>query len=52
MKMHNNCSSYNNKINTEIKFNYDKDKILNNLNNYWGSIYLQEKLHYMNEKEI
>ncbi len=53
MMIQNNCSSYNNKNNSAININnYNKDKILNNLKNYWGSIYLQEKLSYMNDKDI
>ena len=53
MMRQNICSSYNNKNNIDIIIiNYNKDKILNNLKNYWGSIYLQGKISYMNDKDI
>ena len=53
MMRQNICSSNNNKNNIDINIiNYNKDKILNNLKNYWGSIYLQGKISYMNDKDI
>ena len=42
-----------NKYITIKNFNiFDIEKLLSNLNNYWGSIYLQNRLYYMNDKEI